>query len=85
MGKIHIEKGSVQETLIIPLYGRKLCAEHFPSLYQDEYAARICDSIDYDFSQFKDKENSAMYQFGALEGAMREKDMLWEVGAPFSH
>ena len=29
MDKIHIEKGSVQETLIIPLYGRKLCAEYF--------------------------------------------------------
>ena len=79
MEKIHIEKGSVQETLIIPLYGRKLCAEQFPTLYQDEYAARICDRIDYDFSQFKDKENSTMYQFGALEGAMREKDMLWEI------
>lgn len=77
--KIRIEKNSVQETLIIPLYGRKLCAEQFPSLYQDEYAAKICERIDYDFSQFKSKENSAVYQFAALEGAMREKDMLWEI------
>ena len=77
--KIRIEKGSVQETLIIPLYGRKLCAEQFPTLYQDEYSAKICESIDYDFSQFKSRENSAMYQFGALEGAMREKDMVWEI------
>ena len=46
MGKIHIEKGSVQETLIIPLYARKLCAEQFPTLYQDEYASKICESID---------------------------------------
>lgn len=79
MDKIHIEKGSVQETLIIPLYGRKLCEEQFPTLYQDKYAAKICESIDYDFSKLKSKENSAMYQFGALEGAMREKDMLWEI------
>ena len=43
MDKIYIEKGSVQETLIIPLYGRKLCAEHFPMFYQDKYAARICE------------------------------------------
>ncbi len=77
--KIRIEKGSVQETLIIPLYARKLCAEQFPTLYQDEYSAKICESIDYDFSQFKSRENSAMYQFGALEGAMREKDMVWEI------
>ena len=79
MEKIHIEKGSVQETLIAPLYARKLCAQQFPSLYQDDYAAMICDRIDYDFSQFQKKENSAMYQFGGLEGAMREKDMLWEI------
>lgn len=79
MDKIHIENGSVQETLIIPLYGRKLCAEQFPTLYQDKYAAKICESIDYDFSQFRSKENSAIYQFGALEGTMREKDMLWEI------
>ena len=79
MGKIHIEKGSVQETLIVPLYARKLCAEQFPSLYQDEYAAMICGRLDYDFSQFRKKENSALYQFGSLEGAMREKDMIWEI------
>lgn len=79
MGKIHIEKGSVQETLIIPLYARKLCAEQFPALYQDEYAAKICESIDYDFSKIEAKKNSAMYQFGGLEGAMREKDMIWEI------
>lgn len=51
MDIIHIAKGSVQETLIIPLYGRKLCEEQFPTLYQDEYAAKICEWIDYDFSQ----------------------------------
>lgn len=79
MEKIHIEKGSVQETLIVPLYARKLCAEQFPTLYQDKYAAMICDRLDYDFTQFKKKESSALYQFGGLEGAMREKDILWEI------
>lgn len=79
MNKIHIEKGSVQETLIIPLYARKLCAEQFPALYQDEYAAKICESIDYDFSMLEAKKNNTMYQFGGLEGAMREKDMIWEI------
>ena len=79
MEKIHIEKGSVQETLIIPLYARKLCAEQFPTLYQDEYASKICESIDYDFSKIEEKKNNTMYQFGGLEGAMREKDMIWEI------
>ena len=79
MEKIHIEKGSVQETLIAPLYARKLCAEQFSSFYQDDDAAMICDRLDYDFSQFKKKENSTAYQFGGLEGAVREKDMIWEI------
>lgn len=79
MNKIHINKGSVQETLIIPLYGRKLCSEQFPTLYQDEYATKVCDSIDYDFSQLEAKKNNTMYQLGGLEGAMREKDIIWEI------
>ena len=28
--KYHIEKNTVQETLIIPLFARKICAEKFP-------------------------------------------------------
>ena len=31
----HIEKNTVQETLIIPLYERKVCSEHFPDLFKD--------------------------------------------------
>ena len=34
MEKYKIEKDSVQETLIIPLYGRRLCSRRFPGLYQ---------------------------------------------------
>ena len=49
MEKIKIAKTSVQETLIIPLYGRKMCSEKFPELYTDIYAERLCNRIDYDF------------------------------------
>ena len=48
MEKIYIEKGSVQETLIVPLYGRKLCAQWFPTLYQDDYASMICGRLVFD-------------------------------------
>ena len=34
-----IEKNTVQETLIIPLYARKMCTELYPNLYRDETAA----------------------------------------------
>lgn len=78
-GGVRIEKGSVQETLIIPLYGRKLCAEVFPKLYTDKSAARICASLDYDFSDLDRQAKSTFWRFGALEAAMRQLDMQWEI------
>ena len=77
--KIKIAKGSVQETLIIPLFARKMCCERFPSLYQDPDAAQICEKLDYDFSELERKSRSAFYEFGALEGAMRQLDIMWEI------
>ena len=44
--KHKIEKNTVQETLILPLYSRKLCTELYPNLYQDETAVRLIDEID---------------------------------------
>ena len=76
---IKIEPGSVQETLIIPLYGRKLCAERFPTLYTDRSAAVICAQLDYDFSDLDKQAESTLWQFGALEAAMRQIDMEWEI------
>ena len=37
--KYRIERNTVQETLVIPLYARKMCSQLFPSLYQDRTAA----------------------------------------------
>ena len=48
--KYKIEKNTVQETLIIPLYARKVCSELYPSRYRDETAVRLFNEIDYDFS-----------------------------------
>ena len=47
--KYKIEKNTVQEPLIIPLYARKICSELYPNLYRDETAVRLIDEIDYDF------------------------------------
>ncbi len=54
--KIVIEKNTVQETLIIPLYGRKMCSEKFPDFYQDYFAQALCDKLAYDFSELENKE-----------------------------
>ena len=77
--KYHIEKNTVQETLIIPLFGRKVCSEHFPHLFKDEEAERICSMLDYDFAEKGKKMESAVGLFGALEVAQRQFDLAWEV------
>ena len=79
MEKSKIEKNSVQETLIIPLYGRRLCSEIFPHLYQDRSAAEIMGKIDYDFTEPERYSRSRRYVFGALEVAMRQNDIAWEI------
>ena len=77
--KYKIEKNTVQETLIIPLYAGKICTELYPNLYRDETAVRLINEIDYDFSVAEKNFRSLMQRFGALEVAMRQNDLAWEV------
>ena len=79
--KYHIEKNSIEETLVIPLYGRKVCSEKFPDLFKDTEAARICDMLDYDFETNGKKMESTAGMFGALEVAQRQYDLMHEVKA----
>ena len=79
--KYHIEKNTVQETLVIPLLGRLVCSERFPQLFSDPEAKRICDSLDYDFAEKRRKMESAFGLFGALEVAQRQYDLRWEAEA----
>lgn len=77
--KYKIEKNTVQETLILPLYSRKVCTELYPNLYRDETAVRLLDQIDYDFSEVEKNSRSLMQRFGSLEVAMRQNDLAFEV------
>ena len=77
--KYPIEKNTVQETLVIQLYGRKMCSQLYPDLYRDETAIRLMDEIDYDFSALEKKSESLMQRFGFLEAAMRQNDLAFEV------
>ncbi len=74
-----IEKNTVQETLVIPLYARKMCSQLYPDLYRDDTAVRLIDRIDYDFSELEKKSASLMQRFGFLEAAMRQNDLAFEV------
>ena len=77
--KHKIEKNTVQETLIIPLFARKVCSELYPNLYRDETSIRLIDEIDYDFSEAEKNSRSLMQRFGSLEVAIRQNDLAWEV------
>lgn len=79
MEKFHIEKNTVQETLVIPLYGRKICSDRFPDLFRDPEAERICSMLDYDFETNGKKMESTAGLFGALEVAQRQYDIACEV------
>ena len=77
--KYHIEKNTVQETLVIPLYARLICSRHYPYLFTDPEAERICTMLDYDFADKQKKMESPVGLFGALEVAQRQYDLQWEV------
>ena len=79
MKKYHIENNTVQETLIIPLYGRKVCSERFPNLFKDLEAERLCSMLDYDFEKKGKKMETTAGLFGALEVAQRQYDISCEV------
>ncbi len=50
MEKVTIQKGTVQETLAFPLYGRSVANQKYPQLFRDTEAAKIMAKMDYDFS-----------------------------------
>ncbi len=77
--KHKIEKNSVQETLVIPLYALKICSELYPNIYKDETAINLINNLDYDFSEQEKKSQSLFERFGALEVATRQNDLEWEV------
>ncbi len=76
---ITIPKNSVQETLIIPLYGRKMCTQLYPSIFKDEASVSLVERLDYDFSLIDQKINTFMGRFGVLETAMRQYDLAYEI------
>lgn len=74
-----MKKNTVQETLIIPLYARKLCTEQYPNVFQDTKAVELIHQLDYDFTTLESKQKSSMHRFGALEVAMRQTDIAIEI------
>ena len=60
--KIKIKKGTVQETLLLPLWGRAYEMQKSNPRLIDESAVEIIKNIDYDFSDIE--KTQAMSQHG---------------------
>ena len=56
MDKFKVEEGTVQETLMMPLYGRVYCEEHFPNTFPNKVAKELAANVDYDFNKVKSSE-----------------------------
>ncbi len=79
MKKIPIAQNTIQETLLIPLYARALGSDLFPRILDDPLAKESLARLDYDFAALTAKKQTLMWQFGALEGILRSRDMLFEM------
>ena len=77
--KIHIERNTVQETLVIPLFGRKVCTDLYGDFFSDRKAVELIGRLDYDFGDQQARSRSLVERFGALEVAARQKAFAYEV------
>lgn len=69
--KYKIQKDTVQETLLIPLYGRKMAMDLYPDLFQDKECQALFERIDYDFQE----QGKIKAKIGALMAATSQFDM----------
>lgn len=58
--KYQIKKNSVQETLIIPVYGRKMSSMLFPNLFRDETAIQLIG--EYQYTNIHRKKASTLHE-----------------------
>ena len=79
MEKIKIEKNSVQETLVLPLFGKAWAVRHYPDIFHDADAPRIIKQVDYDFSVMEKATSGTKGKIAALAAATRQAALVWEI------
>lgn len=77
--KVRIEKNTVQETLVLPLFGKAWAVRTYPDLFHDTDCQKIMDRLDYDFSVLKSREGGIKMRLGSLAAATRQYALLWEI------
>lgn len=79
--RIKIEKDTVQETLVMPLYGKAWCVRNYPDLFHDADCRAIMDRLDYDFSTLRAQEGSLKMKLGSLAASVRQYALVQEIRA----
>ncbi len=75
MEKYVVKKGSVQETLIIPLYGRKVAMDMYPDLFSDKECKELLSKIEYSEDKLR-KESKIKLKIGGILAATRQYDLV---------
>lgn len=77
--RIKIEKNSVQETLVLPLFGKAWAVKNYPDIFKDHDAQRIMDQFDYDFSAMEKAASGVRGKLASLAAAVRQAALVWEI------
>lgn len=77
--KIKIEKNTVQETLVMPLYAKAWAVKTYPDLFHDTDCHEIMERLDYDFSTMQAQEGSVKMRLVALAAAVRQYALVCEI------
>lgn len=77
--KFKIEKNTVQETLMMPLYAKCYAMKRWPGFFFDEECLDIIKRVDYDFSKLKEKNKSMAMELAAVGAASRQLALAAEI------
>ena len=77
--KIRIEKNSVQETLVLPLFGKAWAVRNYPDIFKDQDVQQIMDRVDYDFSALEKAAGGVKGKIASLAAATRQAALVWEI------
>lgn len=77
--KIKVEKNSVQETLVLSLFGKAWAVRNYPDIFKDHDVQRIMEQVDYDFFVMEKAASGVKGRIGSLAAATRQAALVWEV------
>ena len=77
--KIKVEKNSVQETLVLPLFGKAWAVREYPDIFKDHDVEKIMDQVEYDFSALEKAASGVKGKIASLAAVTRQAALVWEV------